>query len=167
MRQAAASNSNPRKRMSQQIENAENLPDGSADAALDNETVEELLGMQDKVRELGEQVSELRYNKGGAGSAQTQAQSIDKTALKEMEDRILNQVEQWNAHQEETLRQQAHEIEEFVSYNFPLLLQIFTLFILLGQTKLNAAIVALAERPQQKRPISFLREAPARQSVHC
>ena len=79
--------------MSQQIENAENLPDGSADAALDNETVEELLGMQDKVRELGEQVSELRYNKGGAGSAQTQAQSIDKTALKEMEDRILNQVE--------------------------------------------------------------------------
>ena len=32
-----------------------------------------------------------------------------------MEDRILNQVERWNAHQEETLRQQAHEIEEFVS----------------------------------------------------
>lgn len=46
--------------MSQQLEDADNIPDGNADG-LDSETVEELLGMQDKVRELGEQVSELRY----------------------------------------------------------------------------------------------------------
>ena len=76
--------------------------ENAGDNGLDQEAIDEILGMQDRVRELGDEVSELKQHK--PNSRGTAVGPIDSKALKDLEDRILAQVEEFNAHQEEQLR---------------------------------------------------------------